>query len=439
MKRKKKMLLLLLALVLCVGGYYGARVLTAEKASVTEESGSFTLASHTADELTSLAWADFAFTHANGSWTVTADPAFPLDQEEVQGMADKLLALTGTRQLDGVTDLAAYGLAEPAFTVTATWSDGTTTTYALGDETPFGDGYYVSLGHESIVYTVEDDISNIFDTTMDDLAVLESIPTVTAATRLTVGDTLDIAKEETSRTINDGELWYDSLTGAALDANKADELVTAAAGIDWAELAEPTATDAELTSFGVDEANATTITLYEGESVALTLLIGAQNEDGDYYARLPGSTMVYTVASSDVASLLTATAEAMPSMVIIDLAADQVQAATFTAGEHTYTWQAAATEATEEDSSESDADEATEDPGEALWASILALEADSRIDASSGNVLLTVEATAKDGQSAVLTFTEYDAEHYAVTLPDRCFLVDAAKVDAIIRSLRTIK
>ena len=439
MKRGKKMLLLLLALVLCVGGYYGTQVLTAEKASVIEESGNFALDSHGADDLTRLSWGDFSFTKENDAWIVTADPAFPLNQEEVQGMADDLLALMGTRQLDGVTDLAAYGLAEPAFTVTASWADGTSTTYAMGDETPFGDGYYVSLGHEKIVYTIEDDIADIFNTTMEDLAVLETIPAVTAATRLTVGSTLDIVKEETSRSINAGEVWYDSVTGAALDVSKADNLIAAAQGIAWGALAEPTASDAELTTFGVDEASATAISLYEGENAVLTLLIGTQNDAGDYYARLPGSAMVYTVESGDVASLLAATAENMPSMVIIDLAAENVQTANFTAGDYTYTWQAVPEEAAEADASDSDADEAADHPGETLWASILALKADSCVDVSTGNVLLMVEVTAQDGQSAMLTFSEYDADHYAVTVLDRCFLVDAADVDAIIRNLRAIK
>ena len=265
MKRTKKMLLLLIALVLCVGGYYGVQLLGSDTASVTEEAGTFALNSHTADDLAGLNWTNgdesFAFTLSDGAWSVTADPAFPLNQTDVQSMADDLLALVGTRQLDGVTDLSAYGLAEPAFSVTASWSDGTSTTYAMGDETPFGDGYYVSLGHENTVYTIEDDIADIFDTTMNDLAVLESIPVTTAATRLTVGSTLDVVKEETSRTINEGELWYDSLTGTALDTAAAEELITAAQGITWSELAEPTASDEELTAFGVDEASATAITI----------------------------------------------------------------------------------------------------------------------------------------------------------------------------------
>ena len=446
MKRKKKMLLLLLALVLCVGGYYGVQLLNTDTSTVTEESGAFALESHSVDDLTGLSWTageeTFAFTYADGSWTVTADPAFPLNQEDVQTMADDLLALVGTRQLDGVTDLSAYGLAEPAFAVTASWADGTSTTWSMGDETPFGDGYYVSLGHENIVYTIEDDIADIFDIVLNDLAVLESIPSVTSATRLTVGSTLDIVKEDASRTLNASEVWYDNLTGAALDVTAANQLLTTATGIAWADLVEPTASDAELTAFGVDEASATAITLYEGDTAVMTLLIGAENDDGDYYARLPGSTMVYTVASSDVASLLAASADSMPSMVVIDLAAENVQSATFTAGEYQYAWTTAAETAEDEaaEDAESTGNEAAqEDPGEALWEAILALDADSRMEATSGAALLTVEVVAVDGQSATLTFTEYDAEHYAVTVAECCFLVDAGDVDAIIRSLRAIK
>lgn len=433
MKRTKKMLLLLIALVLCVGGYYGVQLLNKDTASVTEEAGAFALNSHTADNLTGLSWTNgdesFAFTLSDGTWSVAADPSFPLNQADVQAMADDLLALVGTRQLDGVTDLAAYGLAEPAFSVTASWSDGTSTTYAMGDETPFGDGYYISLGHENIVYTIEDDIADIFDTTMNDLAVLESIPAPTAATRLTVGSTLDITKEEASRTINAGELWYDSLTGAALDATAAEDLVAAAQAIAWAELAEPTASNEDLTSFGVDESSATAITLYEGETAAMTLLIGAQNDAGDYHARLPGSTMVYTIASDDVAALLSASAESMLSMVIIDLAAENVQSATFTAGEAAHTW---VTSAGEDAEDEAEADEL----GASLWDSILSLKASSRIEATDGVPILTIDVSAVNGQSATLVFTEYDAQSYAATIQERSFLVDAAEVDAIIRTLR---
>lgn len=440
MNRGKKMLLLMLALVLCIASYLGVQLLSADTNTVQEESGTFALTAHTADELTGLTWQNgeetLAFTCTDGTWTVTGNAAYPLNQTDVQGMADDLLALTGSRQLDGVTNLADYGLAEPSFTVTAAWADGTSTAYAVGDETPFGDSYYLSLGQEGIVYTVEAEVADIFDTTLSALAVLDTIPTVDSAVRLTVGDTLDVVKEETSRSINAGELWYDNATGLALDGTAVEKLVTAAKGIDWDALADATASDETLAAYGVDEASATVITLYtDADTVGLTLLIGGQNDDGDYYARLSGSTMVCTVAASDLSSLLSASAEAMPSMTLIDVAEENLLTAAFTAGAYTHTWQPV--HETEEESAEEAEEAASDENGEALWSALTALKADSRLDASAdGATLLTVEITTVDGQSAVMTFTEYDAEAYAVNVLDRTYLVDAADVDAIIRSLR---
>lgn len=447
MNRGKKMLALLIALVVCIGGYYGVQLLTAETNIVQEESGTFALTSRSADELTGMSWQNgdetLAFTCTDGVWTVTGNAAYPLNQTDVQAMADDLMALTGSRQLDGVTNLADYGLAEPSFSVTATWADGTSTTYAVGDETPFGDSYYLSLGQEGIVYTVEDEVADIFDTTLSALAVLDTIPTVDSAVRLTVGTGLDVVKEETSRSINEGELWYDNATGMALDGTAVEKLITAAKGIDWDALADATATDEALTAYGVDEASATAITLYtDAETAGLTLLIGAQNDDGDYYARLPGSAIVCTVTASDVSSLLSATAEAMPSMTLLDVSEENLLSAAFAAGDYTHTWQPVheSEEAaeTEESAEETETEDTTDETGEALWSSLNALKSDSRLDAAAdGATLLTVDITTVDGQSATMAFTEYDAEAYAVSILDRTYLVDAADVDALIRTLRT--
>ena len=139
--------------------------------------------------------------------------------------------------------------------------------------------------------------------------------------------------------------------------------------------------------------------------------------------------MVYTIANSDISALLTASAESMPSMVIIDLAEENVQSATFTAGEAIHTWVAAADGDAEDEA-------AADELGESLWDGILALEANSRVEAADGTPLLTVEVTAANSQSTMLTFTEYDAQSYVVTVQEHSFLVNAAEVDAIIRTLR---
>lgn len=428
MKRSKKTLILLAVLVLFVGGYY-LLMNANETAQVAEETGKFDLTARTEEELTGLAWTvgetSFRFAKADGSWVNSSDAAFLVDQDAVQALADDVIALTATRKLESVTDLAAYGLAEPSFTLTVTWDDGTSTTYAMGDETPFADGYYLTLGQEGIAYTIADSLADIFDTTMTALAQMETIPAAEEVIRITVGSALDASYAETSATINADQHWYD-VNGNALDG--VDELVSAAQSIAWDALVLPAATEDELTAWQLDDANATAITLFNGEAEAVKLLLGATNESGDYYARLPGSSMVYTVAASDVTTLLTTTTESLISTALVETAYERLQEAVFTTDSLSYVLQPMDVA--------TDTDVEVEDPGEAVWDALTAITATQQAEAAGGETLLTVSITTVEGVSATVTFTEYDVDNYAASMNGRALLVSADKVDKLIRAIK---
>ena len=436
MKRSIKLLALVVVLALCVGGYYGVQHFN-QTQQVSEEAGTFDLTAKLADDLTGLSWTagDTAFdlVYDGGVWQRADDPAFPLDQDKTQTMADDLLALTATRKIEDVISPADYGLAEPAFTVTARWKDDTETTYAMGDETPFGDGYYLQLsGQDAVIYTIADDLSDTFDTTMYALAVLETIPDVEDVTRLTVGDSLDLNLAETSQTINPDQLWY-AAEGYPVDG--AEDLVEAARAMAWDELVTASASDEELTAWQLDKASATAVTLYEGEDAAVSILLGTTDEDGNYYARLPESAMVYTVAAADVSDLLTATAEDMRSATILSLPYDQVQTATLTAGDAVYTLEPA-TVATDTDL---EGEDAAEEPGENLWALVLGLTAAGESEAVvPGDAVLTIEVSSVSGMAATLTITEYDADSYQLTMDGRAVLVSADSVDKLVRQVKQL-
>ena len=434
MKRSIKLLVLVVVLALCVGGYLGVQQLN-QTQQVSEETGTFDLTARVAEDLTGLSWTandtTFDLTHDGGAWQRTDDPAFPMDQDKTQAVADDLLALTATRKIEDVTSPADYGLAEPAFTVTARWQDGTETTYAMGDDTPFGDGYYLLLsGQDTVIYTIEDDLSDIFDTTMNALAVLETIPTAENVTRLTVGDSLDLTLAETSLTINPDQLWY-AAEGYPVDG--AETLVEAAQDIAWDELVTASASDEELTAWGLDDA-ATAVTLYDGDKAGMTILLGNTDDDGNYYACLPGSTMMYTVAAADVSDLLTATAEDMRSETILSLPYEQVKSATLTAGSAVYTLEPADV-ATDTDL---EGQEAAEDPGEDLWTLVLGLTAAGEPEGSAGDLVLSIHVTSDEGMEATLTIAEYDADSYQLTMDGRTVLVSADAVDKLVRQVKQL-
>ena len=434
MKRSIKLLVLVVVLALCVGGYLGVQQLN-QTQQVSEETGTFDLTARVAEDLTGLSWTandtTFDLTHDGGAWQRTDDPAFPMDQDKTQAVADDLLALTATRKIENVTSPADYGLAEPAFTVTARWQDGTETTYAMGDDTPFGDGYYLLLsGQDTVIYTIEDDLSDIFDTTMNALAVLETIPAAENVTRLTVGDSLDLTLAEASLTINPDQLWY-AAEGYPVDG--AEDLVEAIQAISWDELVTASASDEELTAWGLDDA-ATAVTLYDGENAVVSILLGNNDDDGNYYARLLESAMVYTVAAADVSDLLTVAAEDMRSATILSLPYEQVQTAALTAGSAEYTLEPADV-ATDTDL---EGQEAAEDPGEDLWTLVLGLTAAGEPEGSAGDLVLSIHVTSDEGMEATLTIAEYDADSYQLTMDGRTVLVSADAVDKLVRQVKQL-
>lgn len=442
MKRSAKTLILLAALLLCVGGYYLLNQ-GGETAIVTEEAGTFDLTAHLAEDLTGLQWSkddtDYHFVKKDDAWVNANNEAFPVDQTAVQALADDLANLTATRKLEDVADLNAYGLETPAFTVTATWADASTTTFGMGDATPFADGYYLTIGQENTAYTVASSLSAMFSDDLNDLAQMEDIPEADTVTRLAVGTTLDVTYAETSATVNADQHWYDG-EGHALDG--VDSLVSSAQGIAWKTLVDPACED--LSTYQLDEASATAVTLYNGEEAVLTMLFGSTDDSGNYYARLPESSMVYTVASSSVSTLLTTATESLLSTALVETAYANVQQATFTMGENVYELiplhtQAEETEETAETGDSAEEPEATEtpdDPGEDIWALLTAITASSHTTESMGEILLTVAMSTTDGNGATVIFAEYDVDNYIAAMDSRTMLVSAANVDKLIRAIK---
>ncbi len=411
MKRMKKLLGLLIALILCFGGYAAVQNMN-ETTTVTEEEVSLPLIAHTADELTGMEWTvndtSFSFTKAADGWQVTGDAAYPVEQEEVTQLGDTLLGMTAFRELTNITNPADYGLENANFTLTATWSDGSQTIYTMGMETPFGDGWYLSLGESGIAYAVDKNLSSTFDVTLSELTAKEAIPTVETATRVIVGE-LDVSKAD------DTEIWT-AADGTVLDSAKVDDLIANIEAVDWDELVTAKADD--LAVYSLDDETATAITLH-GAGASSIILLGSTDEAGDYYARLPDSTMVYTVAADTVSDILSSDVDSLWSNALITLSAEKVATATFTAGDKVYAYDA--------------------ETGADLWSDIVSLTAKSRLtEAPAGAVILTVDVTDTEGNAISLTICEHSVDEYAAAMDGRYSLVSADTVDKLIRTVKSL-
>ena len=198
-------------------------------------------------------------------------------------------------------------------------------------------------------------------------------------------------------------------------------------------MVEAVATDDELAEWQLDDGSAIAVSFYGEDDSSATILFGTTDENGDYYARLPESDMVYTVAAASVEELLNATPESLISTELVGTDYEDVKQAVFTADDVQYTITAEEDASTEEDTSDG------EDPDETLWDTLTAISASTYLNEDiNGKVVITVSVTTKDDISAEFSFAEYDADNYSVTDGLRTLLVDAASVDKLIRTVRTM-
>lgn len=233
-----------------------------------------------------------SFTKADDTWSYGADPDFPLKQSDVGLLASTLKTLSATRKLEGGEDLSSYGLDNPSNTVTATNADGGELTILLGSQASNGDYYAMRQGDET-VYTISSSLAQV----LKDLNDLYQVPTIP----YTGCNVNSIAMS--------GELVDAARTLSGLAEDESDEaaaLRTAWGSLSFSGLQAYQPDDEDLAACGL-ETPALTLTVSYEEGVINTLLIGGQNDDGDYYAQLEGGD-ICILPSSQVDSLLEALA-----------------------------------------------------------------------------------------------------------------------------------
>lgn len=325
MNRGKKLIILCCALVVLGAGYVVARTVYAEPTE--EEEG---VALEAPEEASRLEWtydgATLALVKEDDSWSYADDDVFPLDQSVPENMTGVLSGLTASRVLDEPGELADYGLDEPALTVTATDADGTTYTFAVGDQNEVSQEYYLLYnGDESKVYMVDSSLGDAFSLGLYDMVQMESLPMFGTVTGLSVtqpGGSISVSYVEDSES-----LYYDSSahwfleqedgTQLALDTGKVTSLTASVTGLTWISCVNYDADDQELAAWGLEESSAVKVVLTyepssseddeeesdtEAEPQTFVLYLGNDTDEGTY-ARLADSRMVYLINSDTADSL----------------------------------------------------------------------------------------------------------------------------------------
>lgn len=261
---------------------------------------------------------EFTLINKDEMWSLKEEEAFPVDQNTASNLASRMASLQATKEvIENANDLAEYGLDSPEITVTIKKSDDSTMTLSIGDQLTTGNDYYATINNETTVYVVEALVRNTFITEKNDLMQIEELPSIN--TELITGvkvtsnqfSNFTLIYDENNKDDYSGSSlypWY--ITGhykenANADLTAVNQLLTNYTSLSFKEGVDYKKENLDQYGLKTPE-NALTIWYREeegGEVKDLTLYLGNQNDQGEYYVRLEGSDSTYTMASSTVSAL----------------------------------------------------------------------------------------------------------------------------------------
>ena len=105
----------------------------------------------------------------------------PLDANALVQAFASAVNPTYMKRMDDVTNLSDYGFDKPLATVKINESDGSYTSYSLGNQS-VGGGYYLVFEGENTVYVTETYMANVVNCTAENMADLALVPTVAEIT-----------------------------------------------------------------------------------------------------------------------------------------------------------------------------------------------------------------------------------------------------------------
>ena len=174
-KKKRRLRLCAAALLLAALAVIYALVLRADfnGQDTSEEEEELTVLAVEREDIRSSQFENsagtLAFSYDGETWSSVDDPDFPLDQDAVSALFNRLNPLSAVRDLGemGEEDLEAYGLEAPAVTISLTLEDGEELSVYLGNEASDGNLYFM-ISESSRVYTGDSYLETAFECELSD-------------------------------------------------------------------------------------------------------------------------------------------------------------------------------------------------------------------------------------------------------------------------------
>lgn len=352
MKKKNRNLMILLVVLVILGGSYIGVVIykdvqeqKQQDASAAEEEAN-KIVLNQMDSVARISFptseGELAFTYHDDAWHYEADESFPLNTSKLNLIQNNLNPLEATRKLEEKEDLANYGLAEPAKTVTIADASGNQKVLKIGNVNEYTGDYYVSIEGDDNVYTIGSSLVSSLDVTLNDLIQLDTLPSlsesnITQIEWKTNSDDVIYKKEERIKETEEAKssedssetesetassetstetVWTETRNGTTADLSDSSKITNAMSTITQLSVNSSenyNVNEEQLPSYGLDEANRRDLiityndtTSENQESKTITLHIGSLSaQESSYYCvRLDDSQQVSRIAAFNLDSII---------------------------------------------------------------------------------------------------------------------------------------
>lgn len=343
-KRKKRNAVTLVSLLLVLAALIGLYAWYSTKPAKTDDdtdktdTAQLNLVTLDTSKVTEIQYksadANIKLNLEDGVWKSTDDPNRPISQDYVKGLLDKMSSIKANQEVVKVPeDLSEYGLDQPKNEIHLTLKDGSLVSLLIGDEVGSADGYYAMVNDDKTVYMIP--ISFSFDYKDMDFTAKEQAPSITAEniTYLSIdkrdGDDIELTSTNTNTYDNSGSTFngwrirkpYEG--NYAADSTKLSDVLAKYTSFDFITCVDYSGNDFD--KYGLLEPADTIDIKYIEQSPSATpaaskddssagkrtgtekeykLIVGDQNDNGDYYVRVDGSAMVYTLDKATVEGML---------------------------------------------------------------------------------------------------------------------------------------
>lgn len=314
MKQRAKFTMFFLSAAVLAGAWLLADTMDSVRepeAEPPEESAEpLSLSVGAAEDIVALSWSwegqavNLRRGEDTGRWENADDPSCPIDPEAAEALASAASSVTASMVVEGVTDMAQYGLQPASLTVIAA-TGAEAVSYEVGNMSITGE-YYTRRNGENAVY-LENGALTAFRTGLEELLALETIPAdIGAVTELSVSS--DAGSYRISYRVRDdgGAGWYRTDGGAAvpLEMERVGELLLPLLEMDLTHCVDWKGIDAA--DYGLDEPQMTASIRYTddgGKAASFTLAFGDYAEGG-IYASFAGSDPVYLTPALEADALM---------------------------------------------------------------------------------------------------------------------------------------